>query len=172
MERYFGLKPLKEEPSRYFRRHFYWGFIYDRIGMRLRYKIGVDKIMWGNDFPHSAGDWPNSRRVIDDICAGLPEDEKKRILGRVAAKNSFLFVFWQSRANIVDHPPRIRPIAGRVREVVPPHDLVDTNLIAQTHSDAVVNESPVKMPAKISARLFLERLQSKIALHPVLRRIF
>jgi len=42
MERYFGLKPLKEEPSRYFRRHFYWRFIYDRIGMRLRYEIGVD----------------------------------------------------------------------------------------------------------------------------------
>jgi len=86
MERYFGLKPLKEEPSRYFRRHFYWGFIYDRSGMRLRYEIGVDKIMWGNDFPHSAGDWPNSRRVIDDICAGLPEDEKKRILGGNAAE--------------------------------------------------------------------------------------
>jgi predicted TIM-barrel fold metal-dependent hydrolase len=42
--------------------------------------------VWGNDFPHSAGDWPNSRRVIDDICAGLPEDEKKRILGGNAAE--------------------------------------------------------------------------------------
>src|SRR6266576_273057 len=61
-----------------------------------------------------------------------------------------------------------RPSAGSRS----PHDLVDTNLVAQTHSDAVVNESPVKMPAKISARLFLERLQSKVALHPVLRRIF
>jgi predicted TIM-barrel fold metal-dependent hydrolase len=81
MDRYFGLKPLQTEPSQYFRAHFYWGFIYDRIGLRLRYEIGVDKIMWGNDFPHSAGDWPNSRRVIDDMCAGVPEEEKKRILG-------------------------------------------------------------------------------------------
>jgi predicted TIM-barrel fold metal-dependent hydrolase len=81
MQRYFGLKPLKEEASRYFREHFYWRFIYDRAGIRLRYEIGVDKVMWGNDFPHSAGDWPNSRRVIDDVCAGLPEDEKERILG-------------------------------------------------------------------------------------------
>jgi uncharacterized protein len=80
MERYFGLAPLKEEPSRYFRQHFYWGFINDRIGIRLRYDIGVDKIMWGNDFPHSAGDWPNSRRVIDDIFAGVAEDEKQRVL--------------------------------------------------------------------------------------------
>ena len=80
MERYFGLAPLKEEPSRYFREHFYWGFINDRIGIRLRYDIGVDRIMWGNDFPHSAGDWPNSRRVIDDIFAGVAEDEKQRVL--------------------------------------------------------------------------------------------
>lgn len=80
MERYFGLKPLKAEPSVYFRNHFYWGFIYDRIGLRLRYEIGVDKIMWGNDFPHSAGDWPNSRRVTEDSFGGVPEDEKNQIL--------------------------------------------------------------------------------------------
>jgi predicted TIM-barrel fold metal-dependent hydrolase len=80
MERYFDLKPLKKPPSDYFREHFYWGFIYDRIGMRLRYDIGVDKIMWGNDFPHSAGDWPNSRRVIDDLFSGVPEDEKRKML--------------------------------------------------------------------------------------------
>lgn len=80
MERYFGLKPLKAEPSVYFRNHFYWGFIYDRIGLSLRYEIGVDKIMWGNDFPHSAGDWPNSRRIIEDSFGGVPEDEKDQIL--------------------------------------------------------------------------------------------
>jgi hypothetical protein len=55
VERYFGLKPLKREPSDYFREHFYWG----------------------NDFPHSAGDWPNSRRVIDDTCSGVRDDEKR-----------------------------------------------------------------------------------------------
>lgn len=80
MERYFGLKPLKQEPGSYFREHFYWGFINDRIGVRLRYEIGVDRIMWGNDFPHSAGDWPNSRRVIEDLFAGVDEKEKQRML--------------------------------------------------------------------------------------------
>ena len=80
MERYFDLKPLKKQPSEYFREHFYWGFIYDRIGLRLRYDIGVDRIMWGNDFPHSAGDWPNSRRVIADMFSGVPENEKQKML--------------------------------------------------------------------------------------------
>jgi hypothetical protein len=80
MERYFDLKPLKKEPSEYFREHCYWGFIYDRVGLRLRYDVGVDRIMWGNDFPHSAGDWPNSRRVIADTFAGVPEDERQKML--------------------------------------------------------------------------------------------
>jgi hypothetical protein len=64
MDRYFGFKPLKRQPSEYIRDHCYWGFIYDRIGLRLRYDIGVDRIMWGNDFPHS----------------GVPDDEKQKIL--------------------------------------------------------------------------------------------
>jgi len=80
MDRYFGFKPLKCQPSEYIREHCYWGFIYDRIGLRLRYDIGVDRIMWGNDFPHSAGDWPNSKRVIEDIFAGVPDEEKQKIL--------------------------------------------------------------------------------------------
>jgi predicted TIM-barrel fold metal-dependent hydrolase len=80
MVKYFGLKPLDREPSQYMREHCYWGFIYDAIGLRLRYEIGVDKIMWGNDFPHSAGDWPNSRRIIGDLFAAVPEDEKVKIL--------------------------------------------------------------------------------------------
>lgn len=80
MQRYFDMAPLKKEPSEYFREHFYWGFIYDRIGLRLRYDIGVDKVMWGNDFPHSAGDWPNSQKIIADMFSGVPEDEKQKML--------------------------------------------------------------------------------------------
>ena len=80
MQRYFDLQPLTKAPSAYFREHFYWGFIYDRVGVRLRYEIGVDKVMWGNDFPHSAGDCPNSKRVIDDIFSGVPADEKQKML--------------------------------------------------------------------------------------------
>ena len=82
MERYFAIEPLKQEASRYIREHCLWGFIYDPIGLRLRYDIGIDKIMWGNDFPHSAGDWPNSKRVIEDMFSGVPEDEKEKILMR------------------------------------------------------------------------------------------
>jgi Amidohydrolase. len=80
MERYFAIEPLKKQPSEYIREHCLWGFIYDPIGLRLRYDVGIDRIMWGSDFPHSAGDWPNSRRVIEEMFSGVPEDEKTKIL--------------------------------------------------------------------------------------------
>jgi predicted TIM-barrel fold metal-dependent hydrolase len=84
MERYFAIQPFKRQPSDYLREHCLWGFIYDPIGLRLRYDIGIDKIMWGNDFPHSAGDWPNSHRLIEDMFSGVPANERDRILVRNA----------------------------------------------------------------------------------------
>jgi predicted TIM-barrel fold metal-dependent hydrolase len=42
--------------------------------------------MWGNDFPHAAGDWPNSRRLIDDMFPSVPEDERNRILVKNAVE--------------------------------------------------------------------------------------
>lgn len=86
MQRYFGVKALKRSPSEYIREHCYWGFIFDPIGIRLRDEVGVDRMMWGNDFPHAAGDWPESRRLIDEMFAGVPEAEKEKILVKNAVQ--------------------------------------------------------------------------------------
>lgn len=80
IERYFGIEPLKREPSDYIREHCYWGFVYDAFGVRMRYEVGIDRAMWGSDFPHAAGDWPYSRRMIEDMFAGVPEEERHRML--------------------------------------------------------------------------------------------
>jgi len=76
----FGLEPLQRKPSEHIREHCWWGFIYDPIGLRLRHDVNVDRIMWGNDFPHSAGDWPHSRQVIKEMFEGIPEDEQYKML--------------------------------------------------------------------------------------------
>ncbi len=39
-----------------------------------------ENIMFSTDFPHAAGDWPNTAKVIDDMFAGVPEDEKHVML--------------------------------------------------------------------------------------------
>ena len=41
-------------PSEYFDRNVWLVYIEDELGAVNRYNIGVDKIMWGPDFPHSS----------------------------------------------------------------------------------------------------------------------
>ena len=53
-----------------------WGFLVDVHGVQQRDVVGVDKLTWGSDFPHSATDWPNSSLSIEQNFAGVPEDDR------------------------------------------------------------------------------------------------
>ena len=68
-------------PSDFFHSNVYISFQEDAIGIRLRDFIGVDQLMWGSDYPHSESTFPRSREIIDDILAGVPQDEKAKIVG-------------------------------------------------------------------------------------------
>jgi hypothetical protein len=52
----------------------------DPLGVRLRHDVGVKALLWGSDFAHATGDWPESRRVIDETFAGVPPDERYAML--------------------------------------------------------------------------------------------
>mgnify|MGYP006173593049 CR=1 FL=1 len=41
-----------------------------RVGVELRHKINVDRLMWGSDFPHQESDWPESLKIIDKNFSG------------------------------------------------------------------------------------------------------
>ena len=85
-KRYFhGLMDLKERPSWYVKRNFWYTFIIDRFGVQLRHEMGVDKLMWSNDYPHVILQWPHSWDMINERFAGVPEDEKQAILAGNAA---------------------------------------------------------------------------------------
>ncbi len=79
-ERLLGLKPLNRPPSEYIREHCLWGFQYDRVGVELRHNIDVNHLMWGSDFPHQESDWPESLQVIDKNFAGIPDEEKHKMV--------------------------------------------------------------------------------------------
>lgn len=79
-QRLLGLKPLQRPPSEYIREYFYWGFQFDRVGVELRHKINIERLMWGSDFPHQESDWPESLRIIDKNFAGVPEEEKHKMV--------------------------------------------------------------------------------------------
>lgn len=85
-ERRFGLKPLRRAPSEYLREHALWGFIYDPVGIQLRHMVGVDRAMWGSDFPHYTGDWPHSRDTLDRMFAGVSEDDRFKMTAGNAIK--------------------------------------------------------------------------------------
>ena len=73
-------------PSDFFHRNVVLSFQEDAIGIRLRDAIGVDSLMWGSDYPHSESTFPQSRKILDEILAGVPEDEQAKIAGGNTAR--------------------------------------------------------------------------------------
>ncbi|HZT07216.1 MAG TPA: amidohydrolase family protein [Chloroflexota bacterium] len=76
-ERHFGIPRLARRPSEIIRDHSSWGFYDDRIGIKLRYEIGPDRIVWGSDFPHVVTAWPNSSRLLAEQMADVPTAERQ-----------------------------------------------------------------------------------------------
>jgi len=73
---------LKLRPSEYFRRHvFVGGSLMKRYEAEMRQEIGVDRLMWGADYPHLEGAAPVHRQVLRHVFGGLPEEDVRRILG-------------------------------------------------------------------------------------------
>ena len=72
-------------PSDFFRNNVYLSFQEDAVGVRLRDIIGVDRLMWGSDYPHSESTFPRSREVLSEILEGVPVQEQASIVGGAAA---------------------------------------------------------------------------------------
>lgn len=85
-EEIYGLKPLKRLPSEYIKEHIYWGFFDDPVGIKLRHEVGVDRIVWGGDFPHVESDWPESGQALARQLKDVPPDEQAKIVAGNAAK--------------------------------------------------------------------------------------
>jgi predicted TIM-barrel fold metal-dependent hydrolase len=77
---------LTMKPSDYFHRNFFVTFEDDEAGILTRHLIGVDNLMWGNDYPHHDAIWPHSMEVLDKIMAGVPDDERERMCFRNAVE--------------------------------------------------------------------------------------
>jgi predicted TIM-barrel fold metal-dependent hydrolase len=73
-------------PSDFFHRNVVLSFQEDAIGIRLRDVIGVDNMMWGSDYPHSESTFPQSRKILAEILAGVADDEQAKIAGANTAR--------------------------------------------------------------------------------------
>jgi predicted TIM-barrel fold metal-dependent hydrolase len=77
---------LTMPPSGYWQRQMAATFQVDEAGLALADRIGVHTLMWGNDFPHGDGVWPDSRAVIDKQFAGVPAATRRAITYDNAAR--------------------------------------------------------------------------------------
>ena len=72
-------KHFEEHPSFYFRRQVYATFMEDPVGLRERHQIGVDKIMWSSDYPHSETTWPRSKELTEDWFKDFDAHDRAQI---------------------------------------------------------------------------------------------
>jgi len=73
---------LPMKPSAYFRRNMALTFIRDEVAVRCRDIIGLDNLMWSDDYPHLESCWPDSTQVIDAILPAdtIPRADREQIL--------------------------------------------------------------------------------------------
>jgi predicted TIM-barrel fold metal-dependent hydrolase len=73
---------LKLRPSEYFDRNVFIGSSFaPRADIEARHAIGIGNIMWGSDFPHPEGLWPNTAKFLRGSFHDVPEEERRIMLG-------------------------------------------------------------------------------------------
>ncbi|MGH8978921.1 MAG: amidohydrolase family protein [Acidimicrobiia bacterium] len=85
---FFGAvaRQMSLTPSEYFRRNFWVGASFLRPSESpLRHEIGVDRIMWGADYPHSEGSYPYTSEALRAAFAACPPEETKMMVETNAA---------------------------------------------------------------------------------------
>ncbi len=77
---------LTMKPSRYWHRQCRATYHSDQIGLRLIDVLGEDNLMWGSDFTHPDGLWPDSQAFIEKELGHLPEATRHKIVCANAAR--------------------------------------------------------------------------------------
>ncbi len=73
-------------PTEYFARNCYVGASFIRpIEAALRDDVGVDRIMWGSDFPHSEGSYPYTTEALRASLSDATDAELRSMLSETAA---------------------------------------------------------------------------------------
>lgn len=78
---------ISKLPSDYFGTNIFVGAsTMSKEEIRRRHSIGVDCVMWGTDYPHPEGTWPNTiPRLVADF-GGVPIEDARQMLGLTAAR--------------------------------------------------------------------------------------
>jgi hypothetical protein len=97
----------------------------------MRHQVGVDRIMWGSDFPHREGCWPYSRQHLRLAFAGVEPDEVAAMVGGNAAG-----VYGFDLDALAPVAARIGPRVDEVAEPLSPADIPPESLRCPTFAAA------------------------------------
>jgi len=73
-------RKLERLPSEYINDHCWFGIIRDPRAVSMRDHLPFDRLMFGSDFPHSVGSYPQTRQFLDDAFQGAPESSWRQML--------------------------------------------------------------------------------------------
>ena len=105
---------LKMRPSEYFDRHvFLGGSLMKRQEAEMRDEIGIDRLMWGADYPHLEGAAPVHRLILRQVFGGMPEEDIRRMLGGNA-----IDVFGFDGAQLQEVADRVGPTVADLSSTV------------------------------------------------------
>ncbi len=81
-----AIKNMSMKPSEYFARNVWIGSSFTTPGRtRMRHEVGVDRIMWGSDYPHREGTYPYTREALRYAFHDTDPLELEAMLGGNAA---------------------------------------------------------------------------------------
>jgi predicted TIM-barrel fold metal-dependent hydrolase len=112
---YRGEWVLKDKPSEYAKRNCYYGASFPSIDdLNGIDAVGEDNVLWGNDYPHFEGTFPHNLESLRLTFSGIPEERRRKLLGRNAAKlYNFDFDEMEKRAE------KVGPVPSQVNEPLP-----------------------------------------------------
>jgi hypothetical protein len=148
--------PLKMKPSEYWTSNcFITPSSIHICEMEARADIGIDNLIFGTDYPHPEGTWPNTKEWIRLTFKGVPEAEAHKILSGNAIR-----CFGLDREKLL---PIARRIGPRLDEVLVDQANVHPLCIADLNTRGGLLQPPEKVrPGDIDV-LFAEDLGRVIA---------
>ena len=69
---------LSLKPSELMQRQAHATFMFDPVAINNRGVTGISTLMWGNDYPHPEGTWPESRSACEEQFAGVSDKDVQR----------------------------------------------------------------------------------------------
>jgi predicted TIM-barrel fold metal-dependent hydrolase len=126
------VETLDLTPTEYFRRNMHVGIsLAVRKDLDARYELGVDKLMWGADYPHHEGCFPYSTLALRLLFCDIPESEVRTMTSLNAAR-----VYGLDLEKLQQIADKIGPTVAQIATPVDPSELPNANL-GHTVSEAI-----------------------------------